>query len=86
MKWFWLWVMKFAYRRVATWTKEPPGIPFRRDPEYPCDGYEPRQSKLNDWGNCQTDGHYLCFKCCHREDPEAAELHRWLGDDAHVAH
>ena len=46
---------------------EPDGIPHRRDPDNPCPAYEPRDYRPGDWGDCETDGHYLCGECCHRK-------------------
>ena len=63
-----LWLLYFGYRHCDVHgDKEPDGVPFRRSPEAPCDGYEPRGTKADDWGDCETDGHYLCQKCCHRK-------------------
>jgi hypothetical protein len=41
-----------------------------RDPDSRCTAFEPRPRKWNDWGQCQTDGHYLCAECCHQAEPE----------------
>ncbi len=64
---FWLWLCRFAYRRVrGVATKTPPvGIPGMRDPDYPCAGYEPRPRSGGDWGDCLSDGHYQCNDCVH---------------------
>lgn len=63
--------MLFAYRRCAKPTdKKPVGVPYNRDPENVCPAYEPREKKGIDWDNCQTDGHYLCEECCHKQLPE----------------
>jgi hypothetical protein len=45
-----------------------------RDPENRCHAYEPRPRELNDFRDCQGDGHYLCKECCHfvKEDEQAA--------------
>jgi len=58
----------FYSRTFQKGNKEPVGIPFRRDPESPCTGYEPRKKRLGDWDYCETDGHYLCQECCHKAD------------------
>jgi hypothetical protein len=43
---------------------EPSGAPYIRDPEAPCNGYEPKQI-FGDYPipECQTDGHYMCEYC-----------------------
>jgi hypothetical protein len=28
--------------------------------------YQARPRKLEDFADCETDGHYLCSECCHR--------------------
>lgn len=67
----WRGVFRFAFRRMRLITpKMPLGVPHNRDPEHPCDAYEPRPRELGDWGSCQTDGHYLCNECAHRAEPE----------------
>lgn len=47
------------------------GIPYQRDPENPCDVYEPfkYRGKLI-FHDCESDGHYLCRKCVHLKEPE----------------
>lgn len=35
------------------------GSPGARDPEFPCDAYEPGEPS----GDCEADGHYLCRGC-----------------------
>lgn len=32
-----------------------------RDPEYPCSEFD--ASGYDGYGNCQSDGHYLCTEC-----------------------
>lgn len=64
----WLTVIRFAYRRAAFATDEPDGVPGRRSPEFSCDAYEPRKKKPGDWGDCDSDGHYLCRECCHLKE------------------
>jgi hypothetical protein len=67
---FWRAVALFAYRRWASaGHPKPVGIPGNRDPEHPCTGFEPRRKHPSDWG-CQSDGHYPCEGCCHRDEPE----------------
>lgn len=45
-----------------------PGIPYNRDPNAPCEAYEPfLQPRKEYFTDCETDGHYLCKKCCHRK-------------------
>lgn len=73
---FWPWLAKLAYRqwmkREAANGKKPVGIPGNRDPNNPCTAFEPRPVKQGDWGDCQTDGHYLCRECCHWDGEESA--------------
>lgn len=64
---FWLWVMRFAYRRTVIVTQVPDGVPTLRSMDAPCSGYMPRRATLQDYVSCQTDGHYLCQECCHRQ-------------------
>ncbi len=69
---FWRRLALFAWRRWArAETHKPVGVPGNRDPESPCEAYSPRARKAGDWGACETDGHYLCQKCCHRKPDEA---------------
>ena len=66
MKKFWLLIARFAYRRAAEpISKAPTGLPFMRDPDAPCHCYEPRRKHVRDFGDCESDGHYLCKECCH---------------------
>lgn len=67
MQKFWLWLMRFAYRRAVIVTAVPDGVPTVRSMESPCPGYSPRKATLQDWQVCETDGHYLCKECCHRK-------------------
>lgn len=41
---------------------------FKRDPEFECDEFEAGESMIN--SDCETDGHYLCQECRHREAEE----------------
>jgi hypothetical protein len=67
MKYFWKFITLFAYQRWESAEKNKPvGIPHNRDPENPCEGYAPREKRLGDWDDCETDGHYLCKNCAHR--------------------
>lgn len=59
------------------WVPDPHfGKPGVRDSEGPCDAFEPvvRKRVLGvvqpSWGDCHTDGHYLCDECLHRTTPE----------------
>lgn len=64
---FWLWLCRFAYRRIADMETStiPVGIPGMRDPRTPCGAYAPRPRGKKDWGHCHTDGHYQCEDCAH---------------------
>ena len=68
---FWHWLARLAYRRYSVRSKasgtKPVGIPGNRDPNNPCSAFEPRNKAAGDWGDCETDGHYLCADCCHRK-------------------
>jgi hypothetical protein len=71
---FWLAVLRFAFRRINDPIRYMPvGIPAIRDPDNRCGGYDPLpRSSVPDhpmlgWGDCQTDGHYLCEDCCHAD-------------------
>ncbi len=74
---FWLWLCRFAYRRlcrkVGGEDKRPVGIPAQRDPDNPCESYSPRIKYGGDWSDCQGDGHYLCNECCHYSEKARAE-------------
>ncbi len=81
---FWLWLMRFAYRRAVKVTAVPDGVPSVRSMESPCPAYSPRRARLGDWAGCETDGHYLCQECCHRRtEPltyaEVLERHYTMG-------
>jgi hypothetical protein len=45
------------------------GAPNLRDPESPCENFEPIHTIYGDnhSGTCETDGHYMCGKCVNRE-------------------
>lgn len=69
----WLRVARFFYRKACKPMRiEPDGVPGRRSAEAPCSGYEPRKKQMGDWDDCETDGHYLCLGCCHREQDLAS--------------
>jgi len=71
---FWLWLMRLAYRRCVIVTQIPDGIPTVRSLSAPCPGYAPRKPTLQDWRDCETDGHYLCAECCHRKEDETTPV------------
>jgi len=72
---FWLWLTRFAYKRLDHKpTPMPVGIPTVRDPDNPCGAFAPRSLISNDWGDCETDGHYLCAECAHRQHPDSDDL------------
>jgi hypothetical protein len=69
---FWLWLMRLAYRRIKlNQLRLPVGVPGNRDPDSPCPAYAPVKPLPFQYyrNDCQTDGHYLCKECIHR-DPE----------------
>ncbi len=76
-KGFWLWLCRYAYRRLPPPDSpgEPVGIPGRRDPDALCDTYTPktRRYPLVGWAGCHGDGHYLCRQDCALYHDEVAE-------------
>jgi len=54
---------------------EPVGAPNIRDPEGICDGFEPIGTVYGKdcQGDCETDGHYMCAQCVHREPFKSLE-------------
>lgn len=56
---------RFAIWFAKTNNMKPVGIPHQRDPDAPCEFYEPTRRTPNLWQDCETDGHYLCNKCFH---------------------
>ena len=52
-----------------------------RDPEFPCEGYQPTESPdllglrvtAPGGGSCDSDGHYLCVGCRNLSDQGLAE-------------
>lgn len=54
---------------------EPVGAPGVRDPELPCDSFQPGGTAYGKTatGNCETDGHYLCGTCVNREPFKLSE-------------
>jgi len=67
----WEGIARFAYRRYAKASSvKPVGIPGNRDPEHECIRYSPRKKLFGDWDDCESDGHYLCRKCCHLQVKE----------------
>jgi len=68
---FWLWLLRFAYKKLLIINSRiPDGVPGIRDSSSKCSGYEPREHKLSDWADCASDGHYLCKECCHLAEPK----------------
>lgn len=61
----------FLYRFLVNNLKrievKPIGLPLQRDPDAPCEYYEPHRKGTYDFQYCETDGHYLCQKCGHRK-------------------
>ena len=44
------------------------GQPGVRDPEYPCEAFEPGDPEPD--ATCMTDGHYMCNECVRRASCE----------------
>jgi len=44
------------------------GAPGVRDPEFPCDQFDPGMPEIGN--TCETDGHYLCQECGRRRLPD----------------
>lgn len=75
MKKLWFLIARFAYRRCADpIEKAPVGLPGMRDPDNRCHVYEPRKKHERDFGDCQSDGHYLCKECAHLSAERRAEM------------
>ena len=72
----WKAVSMFAYRRWVSLEGTGPkaiGLPGVRDPLDPCEHYAPHPVRFGEYfTNCETDGHYLCRECCHRQKDEAS--------------
>lgn len=49
------------------------GKPGLRDPEFPCQGYDPEGTRFFGYRECETDGHYLCQDCANRRIPDEEE-------------
>lgn len=61
---FWLWLMRFTYRRLGPGGLLPDGVPGLRSAEHPCTTYAPRRARWSDGLRlCHGDGHYLCREC-----------------------
>lgn len=43
------------------------------DPEDQCDGWDPRPATLQDFPDCETDGHYCCHECARRSPTKELE-------------
>jgi len=64
----WLKLFRLSYRKLAKPVENMPvGIPGNRDPDNPCYSFAPRPRFPDDWGDCDTDGHYMCDGCVHRK-------------------
>jgi hypothetical protein len=64
--WFWTKVLWLAYRNLIEKGICPVGVPGVRDIEFRCDAFDPRPVRFDPNPTCETDGHYLCEKCCHK--------------------
>lgn len=58
---------KISMRLIKHNKEKPMGIPYQRDPDNPCEFYEPNSRGRYNFDDCESDGHYLCKKCCHKE-------------------
>lgn len=69
-RWLALFFWRQYMKRVPV--PHPDGIPYERDPQAPCEFYEPFKRKGR-WyfDDCDTDGHYLCDKCIHKKNRSA---------------
>ena len=45
-----------------------------RDPDYPCDAFE--SGAPGPFGDCETDGHYLCDECTRRATCEGYDAYQ----------
>ncbi len=74
-KWFWTKILWLAYRHLIDKGICPVGVPGVRDIEFRCDAFDPRPARFDPHPTCETDGHYLCEKCCHKVRlPEVYEV------------
>jgi hypothetical protein len=67
--WLGTFFFRLYYRIKPKEAKSIVGIPYQRDPDNVCEAYEPfllNRAKQY-FQDCETDGHYLCKKCCHRK-------------------
>lgn len=60
-------IYRFLVKNLKQISVNPVGLPLQRDPEYPCEYYEPTKRGSYDFQYCETDGHYLCEKCGHKK-------------------
>ncbi len=75
------WLYKQILKSIVPSNRKPVGLPLQRDPDAPCEFYEPiyplfkKKKELGQWrfGDCQGDGHYLCKGCKHIEDKSEDE-------------
>lgn len=77
MRRFWLWLCRFAYRRLrlaVAYKDLPDGVPGVRSVSDPCDSYAPRAPQPADFRDCMTDGHYLCRQCALRSPAADRDL------------
>lgn len=51
----WTWLVAELNGRVVF------GMPRVRDPDHPCDQFEPGDPSVTN--SCQGDGHYMCLEC-----------------------
>jgi hypothetical protein len=63
---FWTKVFWLAYRHLIEKGIAATGVPGVRDIEFRCDAFDPRPARFDPNPTCETDGHYLCDKCCHK--------------------
>lgn len=65
-----MFIIRYLFKRLKTHheknNKIPVGLPYMRDPDHPCEFYEPVKQKIEGFSaECYSDGHYLCKECKH---------------------
>lgn len=73
---FWKRVLRFAYARLKRSPgRMPDGVPGIRDVDHPCSVFLPLKpgEERDRFGQCMTDGHYLCRECVYMSPEALAE-------------